>query len=500
MKVSVGFRTLNAAFSRRSARIAYAPLEAQKMNRRTALKVGAKIGVAAGVGLLGGYRLLPPWPSRELGPVDVLARQLCASLDAEQRADACVGYDHPLRQYHNRGIFGGGRDIVFGFSRQQRRMLTDLMHAGLSEEGRNRVPEEFFARWTGVHAMRVLICGDPSAPPYQVILTGAHVNLRLGGASREGAAFGGPQVYGDQRGNERPGLPGNLYRDQFLLAHRILRNLDASKKKLALLDREPVQTAIELQGSRGAFPGISVSDLAPGDNALARQLVDHIFSTYPPEDVAYARACLQAHGGVDGMFLSYYQRGEDGPIAEGQVFRFEGPGAVLHFRGYPHVHAFVNVAMDPEAPLSSGDVVGENPEWLEGAGVQALFEKALRAETGADLGYYPDVSVAGRLRPGVIRSGDIYTLESWDVEVEVVNVHGSTLAPPMLARLGETTHDPAKMYRIATTSYAASDLTEHLGRVDARERGPRLRDMTVAYLKRHGFGEVIPLAPAAGRT
>ena len=70
--------------------------------------------------------------------------------------------------------------------------------------------------------------------------------MRLGGASREGAAFGGPQVYGDQRGNERPGLPGNVYRDQFLLAQRILRHLDAPTRKLAVLDEAPVQTGIEL--------------------------------------------------------------------------------------------------------------------------------------------------------------------------------------------------------------------------------------------------------------
>ena len=53
--------------------------------------------------------------------MDALARRLYLTLDAEQRADACVPYDHPLRQYHNRGVWGGGRDILFGFSRQQRR-------------------------------------------------------------------------------------------------------------------------------------------------------------------------------------------------------------------------------------------------------------------------------------------------------------------------------------------------------------------------------------------
>jgi hypothetical protein len=36
-----------------------------------------------------------------------------------------------------------------------------------------------------------------------------------------------------------------------------------------------------------------------------------------------------------------------------------------------------------------------------------------RAETRADFAYYDENSVVGRLRPGLIRSGDIYSLESW---------------------------------------------------------------------------------------
>src|SRR6266850_2176781 len=459
------------------------------MDRRTALKLGAQLGVLGGIGLAGGYQLVPPRPSGAFDRVDALAQRLFASLDAEQRTETCVPYDHPLRQYHNRGVMGGGRDILFGFSRNQRKILTDLMYAGLSEDGRNRVPEEFFTRWSGVHALRVVICGDPATPPYQVILTGNHLNLRLGGVSREGAAFGGPQVYGDQRGNERTGLPGNLYRDQFLLGQRLLRSLDAGRKKEALLEDAPVQTQIELQGRHGSFPGLPVAELSPEGKVLAQQLVDSIFSTYPPDDVTYARECLDANGGLDALFLTYYQHGEDGGIPEGQVFRLEGPGAVFHFRGYPHVHAFLNVAMDGDAPLSVGEPVGDNPAWLDHAGVKALFETALRAETGADLAYYDESSVAGRLRPGLIRSGDIYSLESWQETAEVVEIRGSNLSAPLLAVLrGQAiVPDSDKTYTVATTTYVARDLKEKLGRIDTRRPGPMLRDLTIAYLRSHGF-------------
>ena len=465
-------------------------LALRPMDRRTVLKLGASAGALAGAGLYGGYRLLPPGRSRTLEPVDVLARRLFASLDDEQRAGACVDYDHPLRQYHNRGVWGGGLGVFRGFDRAQRALLTDLLYAGLSEAGRERIPEEYFTRWPGVHSMRVLICGDPSAPPYQVILTGAHVNLRLGGKSREGAAFGGPQVYGDQRGNGEIGLPGNLYRYQFLLAQRLLRGLDAGRRAEASLGEAPVQTAIGLQGRGGRFAGTPVASLASEEKHVVRDLIDGILSTYPSRDVVYAQECLAANGGIDALFLAFYAHGEDGPIPEAQVFRLEGPAAVFHFRGHPHVHAFMNVSMDGDAPLSVGELLGNNPTELAGEGVKALFETVLREELGADLAYFDVRSVAGRLRRGPIRSGDIYALEVWQDAVALVEVRGANLSAELRAELVRRRSElvPEKTYTVATTAHVADELAaEKLGRIESRRPGPLLREAAVAHLRTHGF-------------
>jgi 5'-nucleotidase, C-terminal domain len=217
--------------------------------------------------------------------------------------------------------------------------------------------------------------------------------------------------------------------------------------------------------------------------------VEHILSTYPPEDVAYAGECLQANGGVDRLFLSYYQHGEGGEIPEAQVFRLEGPSAVFYFRGFPHVHAFLNVAMDGDAPLSVGEPLGNNPSWLDHAGVKSLFETALLAQTGSDLAFYNEGSVAGRLRPGVIRAGDIYSLESWQETSEVVEIRGSSLSPTLQAELRkrQIVMQSEKIYTVATTVYAASDLGEKLGRIGSRRSGPMLRDLVIAYLRSNGF-------------
>jgi hypothetical protein len=114
--------------------------------------------------------------------------------------------------------------------------------------------------------------------------------------------------------------------------------------------------------------------------------------------------------------------------------------------------------------------------------VKVLFEKALRVETGADLAYYDESSVAGRLRAGAIRSGDIYSLESWGENVEVVEVAGSDLNSALVSA-----PDPLKIYRVATTTYIVGNAEEKLGVIKSRREGPLLRDLTVAYLRKNGF-------------
>jgi hypothetical protein len=460
------------------------------MNRRTLVKAGSAAAVVAAGGTWARFRFLPPGRSRDLLPVDELARRFAASLDAETRAVACVPYDHPLRQYHNRGVRGGGAPIVSGrFGWKQRVLLTDLLHAGLSEHGRQRVPMEYFVRFTGVQGMNVLLCGEPESPPYQLILTGPHLNLRLGGASKEGAAFGGPQVYGDQRGDGNVGLPGNLWRFQLDLGRRLFETMDEGRRRVALLATAPVQTAIELQGKRAALPGIPVTELDAAQKTLVRQMIDAMLSTYPPSDVAFANQCLAANGGIDALCLSYYRDGELDGSGVYQIFRLEGPAAVFHFRGAPHVHAFVSVAMDGDAPLSVGAVLGENPAPLADAGIKRLFERALRAKSGTDLAFYDRESVAGKLRKGAIRSGDIYALESWQDTIAIAEIVGRDLAPDLAGALraeGKVI-DPERRYTVATTAEVVKSAARKVGRVASSRRTGLVRDAAIDYLQAHGF-------------
>lgn len=461
--------------------------------RRQVLKYGIGAGALLGTGLVGRRLLVPPAPSARLGSTPELAVRLFEALDDGERADACFEYDHPLRQYHNRGVDTGGA-LSIRLNGTARQALVDLVHAGLSEAGRGRVLDQYFVKLPGIHLTRLAICGDPHTPNYQILVTGPHLNLRLGGRNREGVAFGGPQVYGDQRGNGEVGLPGNVYRYQLELGQRLIAGLTAGERQQARQPKAPVQTAVELQGRNGTFQGIAVAELSHESRRQVRETIDGILNTYAEADAAYAWECIDHNGGVENLHLADYAEDHqpsrnvgDGPS---QIYRLEGPGSVFHYRGEPHLHALFNVGMDGDAPLSVGEVVAENPARLDRAAVKELFETILLAETGADLAYYHAESVAGPLRAGTIRTGDLYNLESWREEVMIAEVEGADLAEPLLRAMRARGDTPRKgsRYRVATTPYVAGPLAETvLGRVIDEESGPMLRDVAIAYLSSHGF-------------
>ncbi len=255
-----------------------------------------------------------------------------------------------------------------------------------------------------------------------------------------------------------------------------------------------MQTAIELQGASGAFEGIPVADLAREKRKSARNIVASILGTYAPDDVAYAWECIEHNGGVDALHLSDYaedhQSGRNFGDGPSQIFRLEGPAAVFYYRGEPHLHAFFNVGMDGEHPLSVGEVVAENPAALDRGGVKALFEEILLSETEADLAYYHAESVAGRLRAGTIRTGDLYNLESWRERVSLVEVKGADLSAG-LAKALKARGDAVQArstYRVATTSYVAENRADELlGSVASGTAGAMLRDVAISYLTAQGF-------------
>ncbi len=454
------------------------------MNRRQFFELGAGACASA----IAGTACLGVPGTEALASVRSLATELYDSFDDATRNQVCVAYDHPLRQYHNRGVGLGGVAIgLSNFSWSQLEVLNRLFYSGLSEEGRGILPGQQFLQFLGVRTLRLLMAGDPRAPHFQVVLSGPHMNLRLGGESREGVAFGGPIVYGDQHGDSRQGLPGNVYQYQFHQGQELFDGLSPEQKKRALLAKAPIQTQIELLGDGGHFPGIPVKELSTKNKQYAETLVRDILKVYAREDVAYAWKCLEKNGGVESLHLSYYADGEVDGSGHYQIFRLEGPSAVFYFRGFPHVHAFINVGMDGNAPLSVGEELGVNETIVEGASLCAFFERVMRASCETDFAYYSPESAVGRLRTGVIRTGDIYNLVSWNNTVHIVKLRGSQLEGQLMkSRAKHIERD--RTYTLATTNFVIEEeLDRVFGGGKVSDPHLRLRDVTIQYVQRNGF-------------
>jgi hypothetical protein len=470
------------------------------MNRRQLIKAGVGMGALAAGGAMARYALLSP-PPLVATPIDALAAQVHSGLSATARKQACFALDHPLRQVHNRGLWLGGVNVnAFSLSWDARRALSTLLRQQLSAEGFERLLSQYPSRISGVNYLNLLMFGTPGEGPWQMLLSGIHLNLRVGSqisdsAAFGGTAFGGPVVYGDQRGNERDGLPGNVFRYQMQAAHQLIAGLTPAQRGAIRVTQAPPQTCIAVQGRDGRFDGLPVAELPLESRKLAHTVVAGILENYGEANAAHALECLNRNGGVDALhFADYdvdYQGGRHAGDKPSQVFRLEGAGAVFHFRGQPHVHAFVNVERDVDQPLSLGDVLGTNPAALEGQTLRTWFETAMREQAQADFAYYPGSSLAGRLRAGTLRTGDVWAAESWVDDLVVCEVKGADI-PPGFGRFMSSRGKPPQAqstYRIATTGYmAASGDESRFGRASASRNLGLLRNALVTQASRHGFG------------
>jgi hypothetical protein len=222
---------------------------------------------------------------------------------------------------------------------------------------------------------------------------------------------------------------------------------------------------------------VAIGGLGEPAQDAAAGLLDAIFACYPEDERSEAHSCLDANGGLAALHLAFYESHgfyEDmRPVASleagerarrgtpyWQVWRLEGPGAVLHFQGHPHVHAYVQVVRDP-ARANLGESLGRVATPVEGDAMRALLEGALRRATGEALAFHaPEVPIEGH-----------------------------AMAPPLRERLIAAGHavDPSARHRIATTEYFASRADWVGTPDDVSVHDGLLRDALVTHLRAGGL-------------
>lgn len=428
-------------------------------------------------------------------------RALGASLTPFQRERIVFPSDHPSRQINNTIAVVKGPHLGTLLSPSQRALAADLYASTLSARGR-----EAFAGTIAVEGRLdgcvLAIYGEPTGGDAHAVISGGHLLVRGGGRDAN-APLGGGVAYGHQLGNERWRVPGNSFAYHGDAFNRFFAALAPHEREAAILPAPPHELLLQAQGAGGRFPGVAIGSLGGAAQDEAQRLVETLFSCYPEPQRRAALDCVASHGGVGALhaatfanrgFYADMQRWDALDAAEHarrgdpywQVWRLEGPGLVVHFKGYPHVHAYIEVARDP-ARANVGESIAATQATLEGEPMRRLYEASLRRATGEPVAY-AGPEVPGRFCAGEITTGLAWSLDPYGNRVVVATIDPARMAPDVRERLasaGVALADGTPL-RVATIDYLAVEGL--LGDSRAVEPGDGLlRDALVAQLRADGL-------------
>jgi hypothetical protein len=268
--------------------------------------------------------------------------QLFQTLTNQQKEVLVFPFEHELRHRINAN-WHITKPLIREdfFTDAQRRLITDIVRNVTSPDGFDRFQKQTEFDDGGLGGYSVALFGNPLVGPSEFELTGRHLTLRADGDSVGKAAFGGPIIYG--HGEEDPDQ--NLFFYQTKQVNEVFHALDAKQAERAVISAAPRESAVQLQGPGKTYPGIACSELSKDQQALVEKTLKVLLAPYRQEDVDEVFAILKATGGLDQLHLAFYQEDDLKNDRVWDIWRVEGPSFVWHFRGAPHVHAYINIGI-----------------------------------------------------------------------------------------------------------------------------------------------------------
>jgi hypothetical protein len=296
---------------------------------------------------------------------ETAVKALYESLTDVQRKDICFAWDYQERQ---RGLL---RTFVSNnwqitkhhivsdyYTPKQRDLIHDIFRGIINPEWYTKFRKQLKddnggADWG--HNQSIAIFGTPGDGNFEFVMTGRHMTLRADGHSEKHVAFGGPIFYGHAASgfNEKVHHPGNVFWHQAELANQVYQLLDDKQQEKALLEKLPHESAVAFHGAAAKFPGINIGSLSDDQKKHLQKVLTSLIEPFRKEDQDEALDCLKRQGGLDKCSLAFYKEGDIGNDGEWDNWRIEGPAFVWYFRGFPHVHVWVNVADDPAVKLNA---------------------------------------------------------------------------------------------------------------------------------------------------
>ena len=318
-----------------------------EMTRREFLQKAGK--VAAGVAAVPMLYSAAPLVKRETNePAETLVKRLRDSLSEPQKRTILLPWTDSRRLQVNNNWRVVPQPIDEFYSREQQHLIQEILKAITSEEGYEKILRAMQDDMDGLGNYSACLFGD-GGEKLAFMLTGRHQTIRADGGAEQNAIFGGPIFYGHAvTFYEKPDHPGNVWWHQARLASKVYQALDGKQQQQALVRRDSPDDSpatIQLQGDKGKFSGIPISELSRDQKELVEASMRSLLAPYRKSDADRVMTSLKINGGFDKLHLSFYQDG-DLPDKDGiwDRWKLEGPSFVWYFRGSPHVHTWINIA------------------------------------------------------------------------------------------------------------------------------------------------------------
>lgn len=267
--------------------------------------------------------------------------ELYTSLSDAQKKVICLPWNDARRKKINPNWHVTAPEFGDEFySKSQRAMVERIVKGLTTEEGYDRLKYQMEDDSGGLDFYSAAIFGEPGTKPFEFMLTGRHLTLRADGNSVDKTAFGGPLVYGHSIEEAK----GNLFYDHTVKANEVFKCLDETQAAAALLNtKAPKETAVQTQDKTGTFKGLALKGLQKDQKKVVRKALNHLLSLFRESDQAEVMQLLKASGGIGSLHMAFYSTGDLDNDHVWDIWRVEGPGFVWHFRGAPHVHAYINI-------------------------------------------------------------------------------------------------------------------------------------------------------------
>lgn len=269
--------------------------------------------------------------------------ELFQSLSNDQRDVVAKAWTDPLRQRVNANWHITKPNVGGDFyTASQKSMVEKIVKQLTSESGYDRLKKQTEDDDGGIEAYSMAWFGKPGDDQFEWMLTGRHLTLRADGNSQDKIVFGGPVIYGH---GEESSPKDNLFYYQTLKVQSVFESLSSEQRKKALVgSNPPAEAQVEIRGSKGNFQGLPGAELQGEQRSLFQQAIKSILSMYRDDDTSEANSIIEQNGGLDSLRIAYYSKND--LLGDGiwDVWRIEGPSAVIHFRGAPHVHAYIHIA------------------------------------------------------------------------------------------------------------------------------------------------------------